>query len=271
MNRQHHLKNKVVVITGAASGIGAAICDRFSRDGAIIGLLDKDEKGLRAAADRLRAAGVDAVGIPCDVVSENECTWAIKEVIGRYGGIDILVNNAGITQRSAFVDTKVSVYRRVMDVNFFGSLHCTKAAMDSLIERKGTIIVIESLAGITPLLGRTGYCASKHALHGFFTSLRSEIRTTDVHIMLVCPGFVETNLQTRALGGDGRVTTHPQSMVGKPTSAEKVAEAICMGTLKKKRLLVLTPVGKLTYWMNRFAPIMYERLMARQLKDELMR
>ena len=103
------------------------------------------------------------------------------------------------------------------------------------------------------------------------TSLRSEIRTTDVHIMLVCPGFVETNLQTRALGGDGRVTTHPQSMVGKPTSAEKVAEAICMGTLKKKRLLVLTPVGRLTYWMNRFAPIMYERLMARQLKDELVR
>jgi NAD(P)-dependent dehydrogenase (short-subunit alcohol dehydrogenase family) len=265
------LKNKVVVVTGAASGIGAAICHRFSKDGATIGLLDMDKQGVIVVAEKLKAAGGDAVAIPCDVVSESECTWAIESVIRRYGGIDILVNNAGITQRSAFVDTRVSVYRRVMDVNFFGSLHCTKAAIDSLIERKGTVIVVESLAGITPLLGRTAYCASKHALHGFFTSLRSEIRSTDVHIMLVCPGFVETNLQTRALGGDGLVTNHPQSMVGKPTSAKKVAEAIYKGLQKRKHLLVITPVGKLTYWIHRLAPMLYERIMARRLKDELIR
>ena len=264
-------KNKVVVVTGAASGIGAAICRRFSRERARIGLLDMDETGVQAAANKFKASGVDAVGIRCDVVNENECTSAMNEIIGLHGGIDVLVNNAGITQRSAFVDTRISVYRRVMDVNFFGSLHCTKAAMDSLIERKGIIIVIESLAGLTPLLGRTGYCASKHALHGFFTSLRSEIRNTGTHIMLVCPGFVETPLQTRALGGDGRVTTHPQSMVGKPVSAESVAEKIYLGAVKRKHLLVLTSVGKLTYWIHRFAPRLYERLMARQLKEELIR
>ena len=261
----------MVVVTGGASGIGAAICRRFAREKARIGLLDMDEEGAKAAADNLLASGADAVGIRCDVVNEDECTSAMNQIIDRYGGIDVLVNNAGITQRSAFVDTRISVYRRVMEVNFFGSLHCTKAAMDSLIERQGIIIVIESLAGITPLLGRTGYCASKHALHGFFTSLRSELRTTGTHIMLVCPGFVETNLQTRALGGDGRVTSHPQSMVGKPVSADSVAEDIYIGALKKKHLLVLTPVGKLTYWINRFAPRLYERLMARQLKEELMR
>jgi short-subunit dehydrogenase len=131
--------------------------------------------------------------------------------------------------------------------------------------------VIESLAGVSPLLGRTGYCASKHALHGFFTSLRSEIRESGVHIMLVCPGFVETNLQTRALGGDGQVTTHPQSMVGKPTSAEKVAADIFKGAQARKPLLVLTPVGKLSYWISRLAPVLYERLMARQVKEELTR
>jgi short-subunit dehydrogenase len=236
-----------------------------------IGLLDIDEKGAQVEADKLRSIGVGAVAIRCDVVNEDECTSAMKEIFDLYGGIDVLVNNAGITQRSAFVDTQISVYRRVMDVNFFGSLHCTKAAMESLIERKGIIIVIESLAGISPLLGRTGYCASKHALHGFFTSLRSEIRTTGAHIMLVCPGFVETSLQTRALGGDGRVTTHPQSMIGMPASAESVAEEVYKGILKKKHLLVLTPVGKLTYWINRFAPMLYERIMARQLKEELIR
>ena len=264
-------KDKMVVVTGAASGIGNAICRRFAREGARIGLLDMDETAVRAAADNLNAVGVDAVGIRCNVVNEDDCNSAIKEILDLYGGIDILVNNAGITQRSAFVETQISVYRRVMEVNFFGSLHCTKAAIASLIERKGIIIVIESLAGFSPLLGRTGYCASKHALHGFFTSLRSEIRTTGVHIMLVCPGFVETSLQTRALGGDGRVTTHPQSMVGKPVSPESIAEDIYKGSLRKKHLLVLTPVGKLTYWVNRFAPRVYERIMARQLRKELIR
>ena len=156
-----------------------------------------------------------------------------------------------------------------MAVNFFGSLFCTKAAIDSLIARKGIIIVIESLAGVSPLLGRTGYCASKHALHGFFTSLRSELRDTGVHIMLACPGFVKTNLQTRALGGDGQVTAHPQSMVGKPTSAQNVAEDIYKGALNKRHLLILTPVGKLAYWVNKLAPILYERLMARQVRGEL--
>ena len=261
----------MVVVTGAASGIGAAISRRFAREGARIGLLDMDAKGVQAASDKLRANGVDAVGIRCDVVDEDQCTSAMKEIIGLYGGIDVLVNNAGITQRSAFVDTQTRVYRRVMDVNFFGSLHCTKAALVSLIERKGLIIVIESLAGITPLLGRTGYCASKHALHGLFTSLRSELRATGTHIMLVCPGFVETSLQSRALGGDGRVTTHPQSMAGKPVSAASVAGKIFKGAVKRKHLLVMTPVGKLTYWIHRFAPRLYERLMARQLKEELIR
>ena len=110
-----------------------------------------------------------------------------------------------------------------------------------------------------------------HALHGCFTSLRSEIRATGIHIMLVCPGFVETSLQTRALGGDGRVTAHPQSMVGKPVLPENVAGDIYEGVLRKKHLLVLTPVGKLTYWISRLAPKLYERIMARQLKKELMR
>jgi len=265
------MKDKVVVVTGAASGIGAAVCLRFSRAGAKIGLIDRDADGVQAVADKLRSVGVEALGLKCDVVAEAECNAAITEVIRHYGGIDILVNNAGITQRSAFLETRVSVYRQVMEVNFFGALHCTKAAIDSLIERRGSIIVIESLAGVTPLLGRTGYCASKHALHGFFTSLRSELRDTGLHIMIVCPGFVKTNLQTRALDGDGRVTNHPQSLVGKPVSPEKIADAILKGARHRRKLLILTPVGKLSYWISRFAPVLYERLMARQVQEELNR
>ena len=269
--RAGKFNNKVVIVTGAASGIGAAIARKFADDGAKIGLIDMDEHGVHSEALKMADQGVEALGINCDVAREGDCKQAIGKIIKRFGGIDVLVNNAGITQRSSFVETQTQVYRRVMDVNFFGSLYCTKAAIQSLIERKGAIIVIESLAGITPLLGRTGYCASKHALHGLFSSLRSEIRDTGVHIMLVCPGFVETNLQSRALDGNGRVTTHPQSVVGTPTTAERVAESVFQGIVKKKYLMVLTPVGKLTYWISRFAPMLYERIMAWQLKSELRR
>lgn len=269
--RVGNFNHKVVIVTGAASGIGAAIAWKFADDGAKIGLLDMDERGVHSVAQKMADRGVEALGIKCDVSREADCKQAIGKIIKRFGGIDVLVNNAGITQRSSFIETQIQVYRKVMDVNFFGSLYCTKAAIQSLIERKGTIIVIESIAGITPLLGRTGYCASKHALHGLFSSLRSEIRDTGAHIMLVCPGFVETNLQARALDGNGRVTTHPQSVVGTPTTAERVAESVFQGIAKKKHLMVLTPVGKLAYWISRFAPMLYERIMAWQLKSELRR
>lgn len=269
--KSNALKNRIAVITGGASGIGQAISRTFAAHGAKVGLLDSDQSGLKAAAADLSARGFEARGICCDVAREAECETAMHTLIAHYGGIDILVNNAGITQRSAFVDTEVAVYRKVMDVNFFGALHCTKFAIASLLERKGSIIVIESLAGVAPLLGRTGYCASKHALHGMFTSLRAELIGSGVHIMIVCPGFVKTRLQTRALGADGRVTGHPQSTVGRQDSPARVADAVYRAMLKQKKLLVLSPVGKLAYWLSRLAPGLYERMMARQLKAELNR
>jgi len=260
---------KVVVVTGAASGIGLAISNRFAEAGAVLGLLDLDAARLETVAKRFRDDGIGCLGVPCDVSSQDSCAHGIGAILEEFGGIDVLVNNAGITQRSAFVDTDVAVFERVMAVNFFGSLYCTKAAIHSLIKRRGLIIVNESIAGIAPLLGRTGYSASKHALHGLFTSLRTEIRDTGTHVMVVCPGFVETNLQTRALGADGSVTRHPQSRVGGQQTAEQVADIIYRGALKRKDLLVLTPVGKITWWMSRLLPPLYERIMAKQLKSEL--
>jgi len=234
-------------------------------------MLDMDPQVLHEAQQALAAKGVDCLSVTCDVSQRGDCEAAIGQIIDRYGGIDVLFNNAGITQRGSFVDTDISVFEKVMAVNFFGSLYCTKAAIQSLIRRKGLIIVNESIAGFGPLLGRTGYSASKHALHGLFTSLRTEIRKTGAHVMIVCPGFVKTNLQTRALGCDGGITTHPQSRVGGQATPENVAEAIYKGALKRKHLLVLTPVGKISYWISRIFPILYERMMARKLKSELER
>lgn len=264
-------EKKVVAVTGGASGIGAAICRRFAQAGAHIALLDLDGEGAECLARELEGRGARALGLRCDVSREEECSDAIGTILRSFGGIDVLVNNAGITQRSAFVDTQIGVYRRVMDVNFFGSLCCTKAAIASLVERRGLVIVIESIAGVAPLLGRSGYCASKHALHGLFTTLRAELRGAGVGVIIVCPGFVRTNLQSRALGGDGRVTAHPQSTVGKQISPEEVAEAVYRGARRRKGLILLTPVGILTYWLSRIAPLVYERLMARHLRAELRR
>ena len=262
-------ENKVVVVTGGASGIGLALARRFARDGARIAVLDMDAQGARLAAEGLAATGTDALGQACDVSRQEECAGAMAAVAARFGGIDLLVNNAGITARDRFVDTRAEVFERVMGVNFFGALYCTQAALASLRRRRGMIMVIESLAGVSPLLGRSAYCASKHALHGLFTTLRAELRRDGVHVLIACPGFVQTNLQRRALGGDGRITDRPQSRVGGQSTPEEVAEALYRAAVRRRPLAVLTPVGQMAYWISRLAPNLYERLMARQLAVEL--
>ena len=269
MKNKNTFENKTVVVTGAASGIGLALCKRFALGGARLGMLDMDGAGLRTAAEDFVRGGTDCLPLQCDVSRKSDCATAMEQLINHFGGIDVLINNAGITQRGPFVDTEISVFEKVMAVNFFGSLYCTKAAIKSLVERKGLIIVNESIAGIAPLLGRTGYSASKHALHGLFTSLRTELRGTGTDVMIVCPGFIRPNLQTRALGCDGNVSRHPQSRVGRQSTPDAAAQDIFRGALKRKRMLVLTPVGKLSYWISRLAPAFYERLMANKLRSEL--
>lgn len=263
--------DKVVVVTGGASGIGRATAEYFAREGAKIALLDMDPAALGRAADDFVESGYPVFTQKCDVSIEKECTSAITDVIGHYGGIDVLFNNAGITQRSPFINTDPSVYRRVMDVNYFGSVYCASAAIESIIERKGMVIVTSSIAGVAPLIGRTGYCASKHALHGFFETLRCELADAGVHVMMVCPGFTTTNLQCRALDGDGSVTRHPQSTVGKQYTAESVAQAIYRGAVKRKSIIVLSAVGKISCYMMRFMPGVYEKVMSRSIKKEIRR
>jgi NAD(P)-dependent dehydrogenase (short-subunit alcohol dehydrogenase family) len=259
------MKDKTVVITGGASGIGAALAEKFGGEGSRIAILDVDENGLKAVEQGFLGRGVDVFVRGCDVTREEDCNRAIRAILQRYGEIDVLINNAGVTQISLFQDTPVSVLRRVIEVNFFGSLYCTKAALGSLIERKGMIIVISSTAGVAPLMGRTGYSASKYALHGLFESLRTELISHRVHVMMACPGFTRTQLQSRALYRTKNQPGSEEDWVGKQSSPEEVARAIYRGAVKRKRLLILTPMGKLSYYLNKFAPALYERMMALKL------
>jgi NAD(P)-dependent dehydrogenase (short-subunit alcohol dehydrogenase family) len=262
-------KDKITVVTGGASGIGLAFCKEIANQGAKIAMLDMDANALEKQAVLFSEKGFDIFTTVCDVTDVKACESSINKVINQYGQIDILFNNAGITQRGMFEKTKISVFKKVMDVNFFGSLYCTKAALPSIVKTKGVIIVNESVAGVTPLLGRTGYSASKHALHGLFTSLRCELRHKGVHIMIVCPGFIRTNLQTRALGSDGSIATHEQTKIGKEDTPENAARQIVKGIIKKKSIMVLTFMGKAGYLLSRLSPSLYEHIMTNKFKKEL--
>ncbi|MEW6264218.1 MAG: SDR family oxidoreductase [Thermodesulfobacteriota bacterium] len=271
MGSKRNFQDKVVFLTGAAGGLGRAMARVFGRAGARICLTDLDGPAAAALAEELKSEGHDCLGLPLDVTSEEECRAAVNKAVEHFGRLDVLINNAGLTHRSPFVQTEARVFHRVMAVNFFGSLYCTQAALGHLIPSRGLIIVISSIAGLAPLLGRTGYSASKHALHGLFESLRTELTGAGVAVMIVCPGFTRTNIDKNALDGDGRPTSHPQSTVGRVASPESVAHAILAAASREKRLLVLSTVGRLTYWLTRLCPGLYEKIMARAVASELQR
>jgi NAD(P)-dependent dehydrogenase (short-subunit alcohol dehydrogenase family) len=260
---------KAVLVTGAGGGLGRAIALRFARAGARIAALDKDAAGLDALRAEIEGRGGQCLALPCDITDPEACDQAIAAAIQRFGTLDVLVNNAGMSQRSGFAATDVAVIRRVMDVNFYGAVHCTKAALPHLVAARGLVVAVSSVAGYTPLIARTGYAASKHAMHGFFESLRTELAPAGVDVMMVCPSFIATRIDRNALGGDGRPVQHAQVTVGDPLSPDAVAERIFAGAERSQRLLLVGRTAWQAWWLSRFAPGLYEKLMARRLKGEL--
>ena len=259
-------ERKVVLITGGCAGIGRALVLRFAQAGARLVILDLQQDELDSLLQHLADHHhVEAMGLCCDVADAVAVQEAVALAMERFGGIDVLVNNAGVSHRSTFADTDLEVFQRVMAVNYFGALNCTKAVLPSLIARHGQIIVLSSLSGFAPLLYRSAYNASKHALHGLFETLRYEIKGSGVNVMLVCPGFTATDLRKNALVGDGSVAAQPPLAMGKVASPQDVAEAIYHGALKRRRLLVLSNVDWRARVLARFFPRLFERVLLPRL------
>lgn len=258
---------KTVAITGAGGGLGRALCLRFAATGARVVALDRDDAALRGLTF---PEGTQALRLACDVTSEEDCLRAMMEARRAFGGVDVLINNAGITHRSAFAATRPEVVRRVMAVNFFGALHCTHAALEDLVARRGMVVAISSVAGFAPLVARTGYAASKHALHGFFDSLRTEVEPLGVKVLLVCPSFISTGIEKNALAGDGGPVRHAQSIVGSRSTPEAMAERILRAAESERRLLLPDRVSRLSWWVSRLAPHFYERQMVKKLGREML-
>lgn len=256
---------RVVVITGAAGGIGAALARRFAKDGARLALIDRDTDRLQLLANDLLNREAEVLAVIADVTQLDSCEDAIGQVVARFGGVDVLVANAGITHLGNFVDTDVAVIERVMNVNFFGAVNVTKAALPSLIERTGRIVVLSSVAGIAPLATRTGYSASKHALHGFFESLRTELVGDGVTITMVCPSFIRTGIGDRALGGDGGPATLERTQTGTPMEPTDLADLIVEAAERRRRLLLPFRDAGRAQRLVRFSPKLYDRIMLKRL------
>jgi NAD(P)-dependent dehydrogenase (short-subunit alcohol dehydrogenase family) len=259
-----------VVVSGAGAGLGRALALRFARAGSDVVALDRDATAVAQVAGEITALGRGAaLACVCDVTDEIACVEAVRLAVRRFGRLDVLVNNAGITHRSGFESTRTEVLRRVVEVNLFGAIHLTRAALPHLKRSRGLIVAMSSVAGYTPLLARTGYAASKHALHGFFESLRTELAPDGVDVTLVCPSFIATGIDGHALGPTGEPAAHPQVVVGRRLQPDDVADRIVRGAARGRRLLLVGRTARAAWWLSRCAPALYERLMARRLRAEM--
>jgi short-subunit dehydrogenase len=247
-------KDKVVIVTGASSGIGEAIARKFALKGSKVVLAARSESRLSQIAREIRNLGGEAFFVKTDVSIESECKNLIDKTIEKYGTLNILVNNAGLSMRATFPDVDLGVLHKLMDVNFWGTVYCTKYALPYLIERKGSLVGVSSVAGFHGLPGRTGYSASKFAMHGFLETIRIENLKKGLHVMIIAPGFTTTEIRKHALLADGSEQGESPRDEHKLMPPEYVAKWVLKGIRKKKRNKLLTWDGRLTALFQRIVP-----------------
>ena len=262
------MKDNVVLITGGTSGIGKALAFAFGRAGASVVITGRNEENLQATGEALTAQHIENLALVADVSREADCARMVSQTISRFGQLDILINNAGISMRALFQDVDLAVIRQVMDINFYGTVYATKYALPHILQTKGSVLGISSIAGYRGLPGRTGYSASKFAMHGFLETLRTEVLEKGVHVMIACPGFTASNIRNTALTAQGQVQGQSPLDEGKIMSAEEVADRILKATRQRKRDLVMTAQGKLTVFLNKWLPGLTDRLVLKHFKKE---
>ena len=262
------LRGAVVLVSGAAGGLGAALCRELGRKGARVVALDVDQGKLDAFAAALVAEGIEAMAVAGDIADAGYADRAVARALDRFEQIDGEVNNAGISCRSLLADTEPQVIRRVMEVNFLGSASLTRAALPYILERRGFVVAVSSVAGFSPLTGRTAYAASKHALHGFFDSLRSEVEGAGVDVLLVCPSFIRTGIGSAALDGRGRPVESLRVTTGGESTPDEVAVQVVAAVADRQALLLPDTTSRKAWWLVRLAPRLYARMMKRRVGHE---
>lgn len=260
-------RGKVVIITGASSGIGLATAREFANNGALLVLAARRSNLLKEIEDDLSKI-TEVISVKADVSSETDCKYLIDKAIERFGKIDILVNNAGISMRALFKDLDLKVIKELMDINFWGTVYCTKYALPWLLKSKGSVVGVISIAGFKGLPARTGYSASKFAIYGLLDTLRIEHLKDNLHVMIFAPGFTTSNIRFTALTADGSKQGETPRDESKMMSAEECAVKLLKGIKKRKAQVVLTPTGKLVVLLNKFFPRLVDKLEYNFMKKE---
>jgi short-subunit dehydrogenase len=257
-------RNKVAIITGASSGIGRSIALEMGSRGVKVMLASRSGENLLSVKNEIEEMGGIASLFVVDVTDQKRCQELVKTTLRVFQRIDFLVNNAGISMRANFSEVDMEVLRKVMETNFWGSVYCSRYALPHIIETRGSIVGISSICGVTPLPGRSGYSASKHALDGFLESLRLENLENGLHIMLVHPGYTASNIRQVSLDKNGEPHLESHLDEQKLMSSESVAREVVAGIASRRRDLVLTLEGKIITWIYKRRPRIAERLLHRE-------
>lgn len=261
------MKGKVVVITGASSGIGRALAKEFFSRGALLSLGARRMDQLETLKKELKNS--DILCTRTDVAVEDDCKILIDSTIKKFGRIDILINNAGISMRALFKDMELEVMHRLMNVNFFGTVYCTKYALPYLLETKGSLVGVISIAGYVGLPGRTAYSASKFAIRGFLDTIRIEHLHSGLHVLVAAPGFTASEVRKVALTANGTPQGETPRNEGAMMSAETCAFKIAEAVRKRRRSLILTfTEGKLTVFLGKFFPSLLDKLTFNHMAKE---
>ncbi len=258
-------QGKVVIVTGASSGIGLAAARAFGSAGAKVVMAARSYDKLLELAP---SVGPEVLCVRTDVTVEAECKALIDATVARWGRIDILVNNAGISMRAMFKDLDLSVLHRLMDVNFWGTVYCTKHALPYLLVSRGSVVGVISIAGYSALPARTGYSASKYAVRGFLDTVRIEHLRDGLHVMVFAPGYTASNVRNAALTADGSAQGETPLDEGSLMSAERCAEYLLKGLRKRRNHMTLTALGKLTVLAHNLFPDLTDRLTYRYIARE---
>ena len=262
------MKDKVIIITGASSGIGRALASQFCGLKAKVVIAARTQDALDSLAIELKGAGCEVFAVKTDVSLETDCKHLIDEAVNRFGRIDVLINNAGISMRALFEETELSVIKKVMDINFWGAVYCTKFALPHLLKSQGSLVGVSSIAGYKGLPGRTGYSASKFALRGFLEVIRIETMKKGLHVLIACPGFTASNIRNSALSADGSMQGESPRDEGKMMTAGEVADRIVRSIQRRDHRVIMTAQGKMTVWLNKFFPKMMDRLVYNHMAKE---
>ncbi len=261
-------KNKSVVITGASSGIGEALAKEFFGLGAYVTVGARSLDKLQALCAQIDPAGNRTACAACDVASFDDCKRLVDTAVQRFGGVDVLICNAGISMRALFDEVDLGVLHKLMDVNFWGCVNCTKAALSYLQASKGSVVGVSSVAGMHGLPGRTGYSASKYAMGGFLETIRIENLKKGLHVMVAYPGFTASNVRFSALVADGSAQGETPRDEGKMMSPEEVARRITKGVARRKRELRMDFNGRATHILKKFAPGFLDKMFYNHMAKE---